>query len=72
MDDPLVSVVTCFLDADRFLDEAIESVFSQTLPSWELLLVDDGSRDQSAKSLALLPPGIQSGSAISITQDTRI
>jgi glycosyltransferase involved in cell wall biosynthesis len=46
-DPRLVSVVTCFLDAERFFEEAIESVFAQTHPAWELLLVDDGSSDRS-------------------------
>jgi glycosyltransferase involved in cell wall biosynthesis len=41
----LVSVVIIFRDAERFLDEAIASVFAQTYPNWELVLVDDGSRD---------------------------
>src|ERR671930_538107 len=44
---PLVSVVVIFLNAERFLQEAIESVFAQTYPAWELLLVDDGSSDES-------------------------
>ena len=43
--EPTVSVVICFFDAERFLREAIESVFAQTFGAWELLLVDDGSRD---------------------------
>ena len=44
---PLVSVVIIFLDEERFLAEAIESVRRQTLDRWELILVDDGSRDRS-------------------------
>jgi hypothetical protein len=43
--EPTVSVVICFFDAERFLREAIESVLAQTFGAWELLLVDDGSRD---------------------------
>jgi glycosyltransferase involved in cell wall biosynthesis len=42
---PQVSVVMIFRDAERFLDEAVSSVFAQTYPTWELLLVDDGSVD---------------------------
>ncbi len=42
---PTVSAVICFLDAERFLREAIESVWAQTFTDWELLLVDDGSTD---------------------------
>jgi glycosyltransferase involved in cell wall biosynthesis len=44
---PRISVVMIFLDAERFLDEAIASVFRQTCADWELLLVDDGSTDGS-------------------------
>ncbi len=46
---PLVSVVTIFLNAERFLAEAVESVLAQTYDRWELLLVDDGSTDGSSE-----------------------
>jgi glycosyltransferase involved in cell wall biosynthesis len=46
---PLVSVVTIFKDAERFLDEAVDSVFAQSHPGWELLLIDDGSVDGSTE-----------------------
>jgi glycosyltransferase involved in cell wall biosynthesis len=46
-DRPLVSVVIIFWNAERFLEEAIDSVFAQTYTNWELLLVDDGSNDGS-------------------------
>ena len=45
---PLISVVIIFLNAERFIVEAIESVFGQTYKDWELLLVDDGSSDVSS------------------------
>jgi glycosyltransferase involved in cell wall biosynthesis len=38
-----------FLNEEKFLPEAIESVFAQTYENWELLLVDDGSTDGSTK-----------------------
>jgi glycosyltransferase involved in cell wall biosynthesis len=44
---PVVSVIIIFLDAERFIEEAIESVLTQTYRAWELLLVDDGSTDGS-------------------------
>jgi glycosyltransferase involved in cell wall biosynthesis len=44
---PLVSVVVGFLNEERYLAETIESVRLQTYSRWELLLVDDGSTDQS-------------------------
>ena len=45
--DPRVSIITPFLNAGRFIQESIESVLSQTYDQWELLLVDDGSTDNS-------------------------
>jgi len=47
--EALVSIVVAFLDEERFIEEAIESVFAQTYENWELLLVDDGSSDKSTK-----------------------
>jgi glycosyltransferase involved in cell wall biosynthesis len=43
----MVSVVLPFFNEERFLDEAVQSVRAQTLADWELILVDDGSTDQS-------------------------
>lgn len=48
MPRPQVSVVTIFLNAERFLAEAIESIRAQTYSNWELVLVDDGSTDGSS------------------------
>jgi glycosyltransferase involved in cell wall biosynthesis len=44
---PLVAVVLIFLNEERFLEEAVQSVRAQTLTDWELVLVDDGSTDRS-------------------------
>src|SRR5215213_8596780 len=44
---PRVSVIMIFLNTERFIEEAIESVFAQTYDDWELVLVDDGSTDAS-------------------------
>jgi glycosyltransferase involved in cell wall biosynthesis len=58
--EPLVSCIVIFLDTERYIEEAIESVFAQTYESWELLLVDDGSTDGStdiARRYAQRHPG---------------
>ncbi len=47
-DKPLVSAIIIFLNEEKFIEEAIESVFAQTYNHWELLLVDDGSSDKSS------------------------
>jgi glycosyltransferase involved in cell wall biosynthesis len=46
-----VSVVTAVRDGARFLPEALESVLGQTLEDFELIVVDDGSRDRTPEVL---------------------
>lgn len=46
---PTVSIITPFYNAERFLLAAVESVLGQTYRDWELLLVDDGSTDESTR-----------------------
>ena len=43
----MVSVITAFYNEERFLSETIESVIKQKYTNWELILVDDGSSDES-------------------------
>lgn len=44
---PLVTVGLPFFDEEQHLGDAIRSVLAQTFTDFELLLVDDGSRDDS-------------------------
>lgn len=43
----LASCIIIFLNEEKYLAEAIESVVAQSYDYWELLLVDDGSTDGS-------------------------
>lgn len=42
-----ISIIMPIYNAERFLHKAIDSIISQTFPNWELLLIDDGSKDIS-------------------------
>jgi glycosyltransferase involved in cell wall biosynthesis len=48
---PTVSVVMAAKDYARFLPVAVESVFAQTVPDWELLVIDDGSTDETPEAV---------------------
>jgi glycosyltransferase involved in cell wall biosynthesis len=49
---PLISVLIGAYNAERYLGEAIESVFAQTYSDIELIVVDDGSTDATAEVAA--------------------
>lgn len=44
----IVSIIVPVYNADKFLDKCINSITEQTYQDFELLLVDDGSKDQSS------------------------
>jgi glycosyltransferase involved in cell wall biosynthesis len=45
---PLVSIIMNCYNSDRFLQEAIDSVYAQTFNDWEIIFWDNASTDQSA------------------------
>ena len=45
----LVSIILPFYNSQKFLEEAIKSIINQTYKNWELLLINDGSSDDSLK-----------------------
>jgi len=47
--DPLVSVIINCYNGEKYLQEAINSVLSQTYKNWEIIFWDNQSHDNSAK-----------------------
>lgn len=58
----LISVVMPAHNAEKYIREAIRSVMAQTFDAWELIVIDDGSADETCaivEALALEDPRIQ-------------
>lgn len=54
---PLVSVIIPCYNQARFLPDAVASLQAQTLATWECMIVDDGSADNTAKVAESLAQG---------------
>jgi glycosyltransferase involved in cell wall biosynthesis/ADP-heptose:LPS heptosyltransferase len=48
---PLVSVVLATYNGEKYLSDQLDSVIAQTYPNWEIICVDDGSRDATVSIL---------------------
>ena len=44
-----MSIITPCYNGAKYIEETIDSVIAQTYKNWEMLIVDDGSRDDSAQ-----------------------
>lgn len=45
MEKGLVSIITPMYNGGRYVAQTIETVLQQTYPYWEMIIIDDGSKD---------------------------
>jgi len=49
MKQTMVSVITPVYNGEKFIKEGIDSILCQTFSDFELIIINDGSSDNSAK-----------------------
>ena len=49
MENPKISIIVPVYNAERYLHRCIDCILAQTFRDFELLLVDDGSKDISGE-----------------------
>lgn len=49
---PLISIVMPVYNCEDFIQESINSIISQTYSNWELIIVNDGSRDKTGERIS--------------------
>ncbi len=47
MEKPLISVIIPIYNAEKYLEQCMDSILNQTYKNLEVILVDDGSKDNS-------------------------
>lgn len=52
MQKGLVSIITPCYNGEKYVRETIESVINQTYQEWEMIIIDDGSKDNSVSIIS--------------------
>ncbi len=51
MTEPLVSVIIPVYNHEKYIDQALNSIFNQSYPNLEIIIIDDGSKDRSCEKI---------------------
>lgn len=48
--EPIISIITPYYNAQKYIEETANCIFNQTFPYWEWIIVDDESTEEEAKT----------------------
>lgn len=66
---PLISVLIPVYEVEEYLDRCVQSVLAQTYENFEVVMVDDGSKDRSAEIASRMPRSMRI--SVSFAQNTQ-
>lgn len=46
--EPIISIIMPFYNDKKYIEQTVNSVLNQTFPNYELLIIDDGSKDKES------------------------
>ena len=46
--EPIISVIIPFYNSKQYIEQTVKSVLNQTFPYYEILIIDDGSKDEKS------------------------
>lgn len=52
----MISIILNVYNGEKYIKRCVESVLAQTYQNFELLIIDDGSTDSTAKIIDSYPP----------------
>ena len=62
----LVSIVLPVFNSEKYITECLQSIINQTYQNWELLIIDDGSTDDSDKIISAFILNVKNSSTKSV------
>lgn len=54
----MISIILNVYNGEKYIKRCVESVLAQTYQNFELLIIDDGSTDSTAKIIDSYPPTV--------------
>lgn len=54
--EALVSIITATYNSEEFIEDTVQSVLNQTYTNWELIIIDDASRDNTFSIISEYAP----------------